>query len=541
MEAQLLKSENAGGGPPGGSPVPASSGPPRPLGARGTPPPVVPPPIGASSLPVVSPQATGPPQGGAPMAAPPTGASAGAPLSQARAASQSLAPGAHPLGAAVRPSPPLQQKQQQQQPSQQQQQPQQQQEQQPNKQQQQQPPRGAPNGPQGSGAPSQGPPREGKGNKQPRAPPQGGAPPVKRKRGGAKHSSSSSGSSGGQQQQQRRALPPATSADLGRRGRDRLLLDYAQHFVNTGERPQNFIRDVEPEKRFNAYFKLKELMELKRQVIRARATPAQCIRADLRTFDWGSLPCLFDVILVDPPWAEYAERSVGAQRPTEDLRPWTVADIMALPVERIAETPSFCFLWCGVRHLEEARDVLSKWGFRRCEDICWAKTNKAVGLRRQAQRAVSADTPLMDESSFLHRTTEHCLVGIKGLDGHLIHANLDADVIISEEPRDRFSTEKPAEIYDIIERFCLGRRRLELFGLQRNVRDGWLTIGKAVKETNFNPQLYLSWFEGEAAFPEAQDFVGGRLLGSTEEIESLRPKSPPREIKPQQQQQQQQQ
>lgn len=74
-------------------------------------------------------------------------------------------------------------------------------------------------------------------------------------------------------------------------------------------------------------------------------------------------------------------------------------------------------------------------------------------------------------------------------DGHLIHANLDADVVISEEPFDLYSTKKPAELYDIIERFCLGRRRLELFGLQRNVRKGWLTIGNAIKETVFNPQL----------------------------------------------------
>ncbi|XP_026193304.1 N6-adenosine-methyltransferase non-catalytic subunit [Cyclospora cayetanensis] len=371
-----------------------------------------------------------------------------------------------------------------------------------------------------------------------------GLPPAKRKRGGCKQSSNTrSVGQQQQQQQQRRQVACVTSAELGRRGRDRLLLDYAQHFVDTGERPQNFIRDVEPEKRFNAYFRLKELMELKRQVIRARATPAQCIRADLRTFDWATLPCQFDVILVDPPWAEYAERSVGAQRPTEDLRPWTVQDIMALPIEQIAESQSFCFLWCGVKHLEEARDVLSKWGFRRCEDICWVKSNKGAALRLEAQKSPAPHAVLRDESSFLQRTTEHCLVGIKGLvrrsqDGHLIHANLDADVIVSEEPQDLFSTEKPAELYDIIERFCLGRRRLELFGLQRNVRDGWLTIGSAIRETNFSAQLYASWFAGDTSYPEAQTYQGGRLLGSTEEIESLRPKSPPREIRPTQQQQQ---
>lgn len=53
-------------------------------------------------------------------------------------------------------------------------------------------------------------------------------------------------------------------------------------------------------------------------------------------------------------------------------------------------------------------------------------------------------------------------MGIKGTvrratDGHVIHANVDTDVIVSEEPP-LGSTEKPEQMYSIIERFCLGRR-----------------------------------------------------------------------------------
>ena len=41
--------------------------------------------------------------------------------------------------------------------------------------------------------------------------------------------------------------------------------------------------------------------------------------------------------------------------------------------------------------------------------------------------------------SVVTATTEHCLVGIKGTvrrnyDGHIIHANVDTDVMLSEEP-----------------------------------------------------------------------------------------------------------
>ena len=51
-------------------------------------------------------------------------------------------------------------------------------------------------------------------------------------------------------------------------------------------------------------------------------------------------------------------------------------------------------------------------------------------------------------------------MGIKGTvrrttDGHLIHANIDTDIIISEEPPTG-STKKPEELYQVIERFAQG-------------------------------------------------------------------------------------
>lgn len=39
--------------------------------------------------------------------------------------------------------------------------------------------------------------------------------------------------------------------------------DYCQHFVDTGQRPQNYIRDVGLADRFEEYPKLRELIKLK--------------------------------------------------------------------------------------------------------------------------------------------------------------------------------------------------------------------------------------------------------------------------------------
>jgi mRNA (2'-O-methyladenosine-N6-)-methyltransferase len=113
-------------------------------------------------------------------------------------------------------------------------------------------------------------------------------------------------------------------------------------------------------------------------------------------------------------------------------------------------------------------------------------------------------------------------MGIKGTvrrstDGDFIHANVDIDLIIDEET-DYGSKEKPVEIFHMIEHFCLGRRRLHLFGRDTTIRPGWVTIGPELTSSNFDAETYANNFnQTEEA----------HLTGCTDEIERLRPKSPP--------------
>lgn len=62
---------------------------------------------------------------------------------------------------------------------------------------------------------------------------------------------------------------------------------------------------------------------------------------------------------------------------------------------------------------------------------------------------------------------------------------------MSDEYAYRFagSTQKPEDMYRIIEHFALGRRRLELFGEDHNIRSGWLTVGKGLSSSNFNAEV----------------------------------------------------
>lgn len=96
--------------------------------------------------------------------------------------------------------------------------------------------------------------------------------------------------------------------------------------------------------------------------------------------------------------------------------------------------------------------LFKSWGVKRCEDVVWIKSNN-LHLKYNPTHA--------DDYSFLKRTKEHCLVGIRGdskkaSEPTFIHPNIDTDVIMTEE-YDLNNFDKPAELYDIIERFCLGR------------------------------------------------------------------------------------
>lgn len=86
-------------------------------------------------------------------------------------------------------------------------------------------------------------------------------------------------------------------------------------------------------------------------------------------------------------------------------------------------------------------------------------------------------------------------MGIKGTvrrstDGDFIHANVDIDLIIAEET-EWGCIDKPVEIFHIIEHFCLGRRRLHVFG--RDSKFNMLLLYRA----NDFPQCWKMRCHGE--------------------------------------------
>lgn len=179
--------------------------------------------------------------------------------------------------------------------------------------------------------------------------------------------------------------------------------------------------------------------------------PPQWIQCDLRFFDM-SLLGKFSVIMADPPWDIHMELPYGTMSDDEMRK----LNIPALQDEGVI------FLWVTGRAMELGRECLSLWGYDRCDEIIWVKTNQLQRIIRTGRTG-----------HWLNHGKEHCLVGVKG-NPKDINRGLDCDVIVAEV---RATSHKPDEIYGIIERLSPGTRKIELFGRAHNVQPNWITLG----------------------------------------------------------------
>lgn len=179
--------------------------------------------------------------------------------------------------------------------------------------------------------------------------------------------------------------------------------------------------------------------------------PPQWIQCDLRFFDM-SLLGKFSVVMADPPWDIHMELPYGTMSDDEMRK----LNIPALQDEGVI------FLWVTGRAMELGRECLALWGYERCDEVIWVKTNQLQRIIRTGRTG-----------HWLNHGKEHCLVGVKG-NPKDINRGLDCDVIVAEV---RATSHKPDEIYGIIERLSPGTRKIELFGRPHNVQPNWITLG----------------------------------------------------------------
>lgn len=208
------------------------------------------------------------------------------------------------------------------------------------------------------------------------------------------------------------------------------------------------------------------------------------------------------------------------------LDTWNIDELLnSVRMDLLADSPSLIVVGCGstINGLQLGRKMLKEWGFRRAEDIVWLQKSPN-GPKPEEKKPQNFQSVFNMQNKVLTTSKEHFLMGIKGTikrntDTHFINSNLDADVIVTDLKE---KVDIPLEVFHIMERLCLGRKRVFLQFKGQRIETGadlpgWLTIRENSKyeDAFFDADRYQSLFLDE-----------DRYLGTTTEIENLRPKSP---------------
>ncbi|KAI8388097.1 MT-A70-domain-containing protein [Radiomyces spectabilis] len=184
------------------------------------------------------------------------------------------------------------------------------------------------------------------------------------------------------------------------------------------------------------------------------------IKANVMTFDWDALAkeVQFDVIVADPPWqlATHAPTR-GVAIAYQQLPDICIEEI---PIPKLQKN-GFIFIWVINNKYAKAFELMEKWGYTYVDDITWVK--QTVN-RRMAK----------GHGYYLQHAKETCLVGKKGEDPPNCRHSVGSDVIFSER---RGQSQKPEELYELIEELVPHGKYLEIFGRKNNLRDYWVTVG----------------------------------------------------------------
>ncbi|UYV64327.1 METTL3 [Cordylochernes scorpioides] len=206
----------------------------------------------------------------------------------------------------------------------------------------------------------------------------------------------------------------------------------------------------------------------------AKLFPPQWIQCDLRYFDMTILG-KFSVIMADPPWDIHMELPYGTLS-DDEMRQLNIPCL---------QEEGLIFLWVTGRAMELGRECLQLWGYERCDELIWVKTNQLQRIIRTGRTG-----------HWMNHGKEHCLVGIKGNPPN-INRGLDCDVIVAEV---RATSHKPDEIYGIIERLSPGTRKIELFGRMQNVQPNWITLGNQLNGVRLLDPYLMEKFK--ARYPD---------------------------------------
>lgn len=166
----------------------------------------------------------------------------------------------------------------------------------------------------------------------------------------------------------------------------------------------------------------------------------------------------YKTIYADPPWKESGGGKIkrGADRHYPLM---STKDIMALPVQNLADDNCHLYLWVTNNFLQDGLKVMEAWGFRYVTMITWTKDRIGLG-------------------QYYRGLTEHCLFGVKGVLPYKIkNGKRQQGTTGFYAPKGRHSA-KPQEMRDMIQKVSY-QPAIELFA--REQHKGWHVWGNEVE------------------------------------------------------------
>lgn len=167
---------------------------------------------------------------------------------------------------------------------------------------------------------------------------------------------------------------------------------------------------------------------------------------------------IYDVIYADPPWSFANWTDFRPEEHYQTLSTEKIAELKELLSEKVGKN-AVLFLWTPNGILEEALEVMEAWGFKYKTNIVWVKDKPLMGYYTKSQH-------------------ELLLIGIKGSIGTPEEQDKPPSAILFTKANRRHS-EKPEEVYNIIETMYPSHKYLELFA--RNKRENWKSWGNEVE------------------------------------------------------------
>jgi N6-adenosine-specific RNA methylase IME4 len=136
-------------------------------------------------------------------------------------------------------------------------------------------------------------------------------------------------------------------------------------------------------------------------------------------------PGRYRALIVDPPWRYDCGLSI-AGRAAPGYATMTHEELLALPIESLAEANCHLYLWTINNFMPRACELLGHWGFQYKTMLTWVKPRWGLG-------------------SYFRNQTEHVLFGVRGE----LRTRSDSISTVFEAPTGEHS-EKPEAFYDIV-------------------------------------------------------------------------------------------